>query len=173
MPGKPVRIVVVKRERASGYARLGYIVVTDRSRGGDAGTAKFVAHEMAHAWWAPVDPNTEHRWLQESIAEYVALRYIEQAMGVAARDELLAPKREAAATAKPILGGTRWTDAELYAKGPLLLFELEERIGRATLDRVLSALAARPPKVSADFFAVLADLAGAAEARRFEHRLRE
>ena len=29
MPGRPARVVMVRRERASGYARPGYVVVTD------------------------------------------------------------------------------------------------------------------------------------------------
>jgi hypothetical protein len=173
IPGGRVRMVVVRRERISGYARTGYVVVTENSRGGESGSAKFVAHELAHAWWAPVDPGTDNRWLQESIAEYIALRYVEQTLGSAARDELLAPKRETAKAAKPILGGERQTDAELYAKGPLLLFELEERVGRAKLDRVLATLARRPPSVSAEFFRALADVAGADAAQAFEQRLRE
>lgn len=174
MPGRPVRVVVVRRPRESGYARRGYVVVSEARRaGGVAPTAKFIAHEFAHAWWAPVDPNTEHRWLQESIAEYVSLRYVESALGVAARDQLLVPKREIAKTAKPILGHGARTDAELYNKGPLLLMELEERIGRPQLDRVLRELAPNPPTETSQFMEVLARVAGEDAMRVFESRLRE
>jgi hypothetical protein len=173
LPGRPVRVVVVRRPRESGYARRGYVVVSEARRaGGEAPTAKFIAHEFAHAWWAPVDPNTEDRWLQESIAEYVSLRYVESALGAAARDELLVRKREIAKTAKAILGQGSRTDAELYSKGPLLLMELEERIGRANLDRVLRELAANPPTVTAQFMEALAKVAGEDAARAFEARLR-
>jgi hypothetical protein len=174
MPGRPVRVVVVRRPRESGYARRGYVVVSEARRaGGVAPTAKFIAHEFAHAWWAPVDPNTEHRWLQESIAEYVSLRYVESALGAAARDQLLVSKREIAKTAKPILGHAARTDAELYSKGPLLLIELEERIGRARLDEVLRELAAHPPSLTSQFMDVLARVAGEDAMRAFDSRLRE
>jgi len=119
LPSRPVRVVVVRRERVSGYARRGYIVVTESPRpGGESGTAKFIARELAHAWWSPVDPNSEDRWLQESLAEYVALRYVESTLGAPARDELLARKRDAAAKAGPLLGAGIRGDDELYAKGP-------------------------------------------------------
>jgi aminopeptidase N len=173
LPARPVRVVVVRRERISGYARRGYIVVTESPRSGsESGTAKFIAHELAHAWWSPVDPNTEDRWLQESLAEFVALRYVESALGVAARDELLAKKRDAAAKAGPLLGAGVRGDDELYAKGPILLFALESRIGRDNLDRVLHDLAPHPPHVTADFMAVLTRLAGAAAASEFDTALR-
>jgi ribosomal protein S18 acetylase RimI-like enzyme len=173
LPGRPVRVVVVRRERVSGYARRGYIVVTESPRpGAESGTAKFIAHELAHAWWSPVDPNTEDRWLQESLAEFVALRYVEETFGVPARDGLLARKREAAATAGPLLGEGVRGDAELYAKGPILLFALESQIGRDKLDRVLRDLAPHPPHVTAEFLQALARVAGAEAARTFEASLR-
>ncbi|HEX2060023.1 MAG TPA: hypothetical protein VHK90_04730, partial [Thermoanaerobaculia bacterium] len=173
MPGRPVRVVVVRRPRESGYARRGYVVVSETRRaGGASAMAKFIAHEFAHAWWAPVDPNTEHRWLQESVAEYVSLRYVESALGIEARDELLKPKREIAAKATAILGRGVRGDPELYSKGPLLLFELEAKIGRARLDRVLRELAEQPPTETAQFMSALASVAGDEAARDFESRLR-
>lgn len=71
MPGRPARVVVVNRERKSGYSRPGYIVVTESSHGSEAASAKFMAHEFAHAWWHSGDPHTENRWLSESMAEYI------------------------------------------------------------------------------------------------------
>lgn len=81
LPRRPVRVVVVRRERRSGYSRPGYIVVTEHPAGDplqESAAAKFIAHELAHEWWScpPCDPRTEDRWLSESMAEYVALRYI-------------------------------------------------------------------------------------------------
>ncbi|HYH09144.1 MAG TPA: hypothetical protein VEK11_18995 [Thermoanaerobaculia bacterium] len=173
MPGRPVRVVVVRRPRESGYARRGYVVVSEARRsGGDAPMAKFIAHEFAHAWWAPVDPNTEHRWLQESIAEYVALRYIDSALGKAALEQLLTLKREIAKNATSILGRGARTDAELYNKGPLLLFDLEEKIGREKLDQVLRELAQNPPSETSQFLDVLRQVAGEDAARMFEATLR-
>lgn len=172
--GGSTRIVVVRRPRQSGYARKDYIVLTENARpGGEAGTAKFIAHELAHAWWAPVDPDTEHRWLQESIAEYVALRYVEAALGRDHLEPILESKRKSAREATPILGRGPRTTAELYDKAPLLLFELESKIGREKLDRVLRELAKNPPSHTAQFLETLEEVAGEAAAREFESRMRE
>lgn len=171
MPGSPARIVVVSRERKSGYARRGYLVLTEDGTSSEPGTAKFTAHELAHAWFSNSNPTTEHRWLDESIAEYVSLRYVEHALGSGAREGLVAPKRSRAAAARPILGGLR-ADAELYDKGPLLLFELEGRLGRETMDLLLRTLAERRIGDTREFLLALTQIAGADVARWFESRLR-
>lgn len=167
MPGRPARVVLVHRARNSGYARSGYVVIVEGDAMPEKDSAQYMAHEFAHAWWAPVDPTTENRWLSESIAEYVALRYIESAFGVGARDELLDGKRPLAAKAGPILGRGPLDDAELYNKGPLLLFELEAKVGRSSMDKVLAQLARHPPSVSSEFFQTLAAVAGEAAAQEF------
>lgn len=172
-PSGPVRLALVQRERASGYARRGYVVVTESTRRGDVAVAGFVAHELAHAWSPPVDPNSEDRWLQESIAEYVALRYVEHALGSQVRDSVLAAKRERAAGATPLLGLGPRSNAELYDKGPLLLSWLEQRIGRDLLDDVLRGVAQRQPTRTAAFLAILADVAGETAAAEFRERLME
>ncbi len=172
IPGRPVRVVVVRRERKNGYNRLGYIVLTEGGTDPEAEVARWVAHEFAHAWWSPCDPGTEHRWLSESIAEYVALRYLEAAMGRSALDEALAIRRDRAQKAGPLLGAGVRDDAELYSKGPLLLFDLEKRIGRVQIDKLLTGLARHPPHVTAEFMSALTALAGEGAVREFEQTMR-
>jgi hypothetical protein len=172
MPGRPARLVMVKRARESGYARPGYVVVTDTDRGAERGIAKFVAHEFAHAWWSSGNATTEDRWLSEGIAEYAALRYIEHAFGAAALEEMIAERRERAKTAKSVLGGGLRGNPELYNKAPVLLFELEGRIGRERMDRLLGRLARDPPDTTADFMRALSEAAGEAAQREFDAAMR-
>ena len=172
MPGRPARVVMVRRERDSGYARPGYVVVTAGERGGENGLAKFIAHEFAHAWWSSGDATTEDRWLSESVAEYVSLRYVEHAFGVADREEMLAERRAKSKDAGPVLGKGLRGNAVLYNKGPVLLFDLESRIGRERIDALLAELARRPPETTADFMKALAARAGEDAAREFEAALR-
>jgi hypothetical protein len=172
VPGAPLRIVVVDRPRKSGYARPGYIVVTEGGEAPDANVGKFIAHEFSHAWWMRAAFTGEDHWLNESTAEYVSLRYVEQAFGKAALDEMLAKKRELAAKAGPLIGHGRVGEDELYAKGPLLLFDLEQRIGREKLDALLKAQAVTPTNTTRAFLDTLAASAGADEAARFEGALR-
>jgi len=171
MPGTPARIAVVQRERGSGYARTGYIVLTGNGELNPVGRAKFTAHEFAHSWFRNGGSAGEHRWLDESTAEYVSLRYVEQALGAAARDSLLVPKRTAAAEAGPVFGRDR-QDRELYSKGPLLLIELEKRIGRPSLDRLLRQVAHKHVATTQDFLAELTLVADQPAATWFNERLR-
>jgi hypothetical protein len=177
--GGPVRIVVSPRQQGGAYARKGYINSSDArdemkdiKSVDDLGPASLVAHEFGHAWWWAANPLTDNYWLAESMAEYSSMRYIEHQFGVAKRDELLAKKRERAKEAGPILAGKRPTKLALYQKGPVLLFELDDRIGRAKMDRLLAMLARNTPHVTADFLAALTEVAGADVAREFEAKLR-
>ncbi len=177
IPNGPTRIAVIPRVGGSSYARRGYIVISrpapgDPDKTGDLAHARHVAHEFAHAWFMVADPTTEHYWVVESLAEYCAVRYAEAAFGATGRDLLIEAKRERARTAGPILAGRRATRTALYQKAPLLLFGLEARIGRPAMDRLIVDLAHSPPRITQDFLAVLATVAGEAEARRFEADLR-
>lgn len=173
MPNGAPKVVVVERPRNSGYARAGYVVVTSGSDAPEFRSAKFICHEFSHAWWSPANPATEDHWLTESLAEYTALRYVEQAFGKDKLDWFLDHKRQDAAQAPPVLGGGRRNDDVLYAKGPLLLFGLQERIGRAKMDAVMARLGRRPPRTTAAFLSVLGEVAGPDEARTFEADLRK
>lgn len=173
MPVRPMRVVMVQRERAGGYSRPGYIVVVDKGPSPESELAKFIAHEFAHEWWATGASDTEDRWLSETLAEYVALRYIESAFGTGTRDTFLARMRDGTKDAGPVLGpGTR-SDMVLYQKGPLLLIALEERIGRERLDRLLAGLAPKPPQTTAEFLQALSRTAGEERAREFERSMRQ
>lgn len=177
--GGPVRIVVSPRQAGGAYARKGYInssdardEMKDLKSVDDLGPASLVAHEFGHAWWWAADPLTDNYWLAESMAEYTSMRYIEAQFGVAKRDELLAKKRERAKDAGPMLAGKRPTKLALYQKGPVLLFELDAKIGREKMDRIIGILARNPPHETGDFLKVLTEVAGADAARDFEAKLR-
>ena len=180
-PREPIRIAVVSRPQTMGYARAGYTVISD---GGEAAAtaaeeefpesnpARYVAHEIAHAWWSPADPLTEHYWLSESVAEYAALRYVEATFGQEDLERMVAGKRERAEGTGPLLAGRRPSGVQLYQLGPLLLMDLERRVGRAAMDETLGRLGRAPPSTTAGFLAVLADVAGEDAAAAFETTLR-
>ena len=175
--GAPVRIAVTDRGGSS-YARIGFISVgaaraeiAKDPNYPDYGPAGLVAHEFAHAWWSPADPLTDNYWLAESLAEYSSMRYIEHAFGPKILALRIEKKREESKGAPPILGHGRPNRIDLYAKGPLLLFQLQQDIGREKMDRVLAILGRNPPHVTADFLAVLQQVAGPEAAEEFHHML--
>lgn len=173
IPNGSPKVVVISRARDSGYARTGYVVVTDHGETPpEFRLAKFICHEFSHAWWSPAKADTEDHWLTESLAEYTGMRFVEAAFGVEDRDWYLTRKRETAAKAQPILGGGRRDEDTLYSKGPVLLFDLEARIGRPKMDAMMARLGRKPPRTTAEFLAVLSEVAGADAAREFEAKLR-
>ncbi|MDT9600316.1 M1 aminopeptidase family protein [Sphingosinicella rhizophila] len=173
---QPVRMAMVWRERSMGYARTGYTVLSEGGRGApdiaEAGPAGYVGHEVAHAWWMLASPLTEDFWLVESVAEYLSMRYVETALGIEAVEKELAEKREASADAGPVMGHGRPNRVQLYQKGPLLLIDLEKKIGRPAMDRLLREMAREPVHTTPVFMKHLSAIADADTAVAFEAALR-
>jgi hypothetical protein len=174
----PTRLVVLPRTGAA-YERRAYISIPDGSEelkkiGPVAewmllGT---VAHEFSHGWWWRADPLTEDHWLNESLAEYSSMRFTEAEFGADPLRQRLDRKVEPSKSAGPVIGKGRPSRNALYQKGPLLLFGLDQAIGRPKVDALMRAIGARPPRTTSEFLAVLASVAGAEAARDFEAKLR-
>ena len=175
--GGPVRMVIVPRASSGGYARRNFIVMPTFRKPGDpvppfdkASPARFVAHEFNHAWLKIPQQAGENHWVSESVAEYMALRYVEKTFGVDEAKAAFERKRKSM-SAGPLLSSRRPASAALYQKGPVLLLDLEQRIGRAQLDSIIAR--ADRPRSATEFFAALAKVAGEAQAKEFERRLSE
>lgn len=174
----PARLVVLPRQGAA-YERRAYISVGD-------GTEELkkiphlepwmltatIAHEFAHGWWSNGDPLTENNWLNEFFAEYSSLRFTEATYGAAALKARLDPKVERAKTAGPVIGTGRPSSSASYQKGPLLLFDLDHKIGRAEMDRFLGVIGRHPPHTTEELLKALSDVAGSQVAHDFEAALR-
>lgn len=178
LPDGKVRVAILP-QGSGGYARRGYIVTGEAreevERTGEVpewGPARHISHEFAHAWWSPADTLTEHRWLSESIAEFMALRYVEHAFGLIAAHAMLERKRPRAEAARPVLGAGGPSGDSMYQRGSFLLFDLEEKIGRTKLDEVFRRLAAKPPSLTEEFMAMLAAVAGDEAVAYFDGTMR-
>ena len=174
----PVKMVVVPRGNGAGYSRRSFVVMPTFRKPGDptpsfdqSSVARFVAHEFRHAWKENIAGlDYDSYWVSESVAEYFALRYAEATLGEAEFKAVLARKRKVAEGSGPLIGaGHKPSQAALYQKGPVLLFDLEARIGRPMLDRVL--VRPHPPTSSTAFLKGLAKVAGAGVAADFEAQL--
>lgn len=175
----PERLVVLPRVGAA-YARRAYISMPDGAdevkRMGplpDWMLVATVSHEFAHAWWCHGDPLTEDHWLNELMAEYSSMRFTESIAGAEALKVRIDKKIDPAKAAGPILGKGRPSKAALYQKGPLLLFDLDHRIGRAKMDELLGMVGRREASTTAQFLADLAKVAGPEAAAAFEAELRK
>lgn len=134
----------------------------------DAGLASFyidllAAHEMAHQWWGNLVAAQTYKdnWLQESLANYAALLYLEKRKGsraVAAmleeyRRHLLAKGADGnrVESAGPVTFGTRLSSSKnpdawqviTYEKGSWILHMLRTEMGDAQFAKLLTELPKR------------------------------
>jgi hypothetical protein len=174
--GGPIRMVVVPRGSSGGYARRNFVVMPTFRKLGDpppqfdqSSPARFVSHEFNHAWSKVPTASGENYWVAESVAEYMGLRYVEATFGADELKAMLERKRKTPDTGPMVMSSRRPAGAALYQKGPVLLFDLEQRIGRAKLDNIVG----RPdrPLSTSEFLAALNREAGEAQAKQFERSL--
>ncbi len=137
---------------AIGYSAPGFLVVSEDfvKFHGDPGYApEFLPHEVAHQWF-PIEvalASQEDGWLAESLAEYLAWRYLQEAEPKQARRMVERAMRDALQPEplRPLSLGLRlfalegWdvTHATLYQRGMLVWRTLETVIDRERLDKAL------------------------------------
>ncbi|HEY0943005.1 MAG TPA: amidohydrolase family protein [Steroidobacter sp.] len=170
---EPLRVVAVPRNVGSAYARRHYIAVASPAGGPTSfdplAVSRTIAHEIYHAWLPSPEGGGENHWIAESLAEYSALRYLEVAFGEQQMRSFLARKIVPALEGGSLLTPDRPSGAALYQKGPLLLFKLEERIGRDTLDGILYRR--DRPRSTTAFMNLLQAAAGETVANEFHQQL--
>jgi tetratricopeptide (TPR) repeat protein len=163
---------------ALGYSAPGFLVVSEdfvKWRDAPGYAPEFLPHELAHQWF-PVEvapARAEDGWLAESLAEYLAWRYLLEKEPAAGRAMVARAMRDAVAQApqRPLRLGLRLFALEerdalhalLYQRGLLVWRTLETVIGRSRVDAALRALFERFRGRSAsveDFQKVCEEIAG-------------
>jgi hypothetical protein len=166
-PLPPVEIVIAPRG-GPGYARKNYIVITRVADTATVALQRFVCHELAHFWSSGAIAAGPENWLNEAFAEFVAARYVREVSGDSAYRRIVANWRERAGNTPPI-----WTPAATrrpgprvsYAKAPLLLHRLEERVGTSTMDRIVVRFMTGPLRTTDGVIAMVGQVAGDETAR--------
>lgn len=141
-PSGPV-LVFAPRSGPLSYARLPMIVTPQASleTPDDRPLALNIRHEVAHFWSRSVGPAND--WLNEGIAEYLALVRTRDAEGDAAQAAVLDRyRREVAAAGEGVAILDTATDerrgyVNRYQRVPLLLAEVERRAGRPAVETLL------------------------------------
>jgi hypothetical protein len=181
-----ITVVLSKRKYGGGYSRIGGVFL-----GGfdpaqfmqyREGYQRYFAHEFAHLWWfqAPVDSWED--WLNEGFAEYCALMTIRAAYGEEAFQKRLQRKTNGLDTIPPVWGfdrNNKATEADaqiiqrvLYHKSPVLLYKLENRIGKKAYLQCSREFLKQPIHDTHTFLAVLQDQEGAEVTEWFEELLK-
>ena len=142
-----VEIVFARREKGGGYARPGLVVMLYQGAYAKDSTAgpgfiRYLAHEISHLWWRGAQSTDWEDWLNESFAEMSALMILRGHFGEQEFRDRLARYRKASDGTPPVRGLDRGEEVAytvLYQKGPVLLAELEQTIGREAFLRFLRA----------------------------------
>jgi hypothetical protein len=135
-------VVFSPRKSGGGYARNGGIFLSnfnsEKFRNNQGRYTKHFAHEIGHLWWNSANVNSWHDWINEGFAEYFALLIIKNKLGKDAFLKHLDKMKQNCIDLPPIWGFDRTatdpTGSEvaylmLYQKAPLLLYELDKKIG--------------------------------------------
>ena len=161
--------IVVAPRGGPGYARKNYIVITRVADTATVALERLVCHELAHYWSTGAVASGPENWLNESFAEFVSARYVREVSGDSAYRAIVASWRERSTNTPPIWspGATARPGPRVsYAKAPLLLHRLEERVGGATMDRILVRYMGDPSlRTTERLLAMVGEVAGAETAR--------
>lgn len=123
------------------YARKGFISLSLKN-GFANSDKKTLAHEIGHLWWKNASFGTYEEWLNESFAEFSALKWMEQNLSNVEFKEFL--KKYETAYEKPIKISQTNPDSDnwysiVYFKYPFVLYKLEQKIGSKTMLEFLKA----------------------------------
>lgn len=163
-PSGPV-LVFAPRSGPLSYSRLPMIVTPQASLDapGHRPLALNVRHEAAHFWSRSVGPAND--WLNEGIAEYLALVRTLDVEGEAAQAAVLDRyRREVAAAGEGVAILDTATDerrgyVNRYQRVPLLLAQVEQRAGRRAVETLLRRAFGLGAQLSSDRFEDLATAA--------------
>lgn len=155
----PVVDLVLPPRSGPGYARKRFIVVPVGEWQGSPTEAKdraatqmqFLCHELAHYWSSGAVASGPENWLNEAFAEFVAGRAVRALQGDSAFARIEAQWRTRAARAGVVWSPTATQRPDQYAsygKAPLLLAQLEQRVGAVAMERVLYAFMTRGPRTT-------------------------
>ncbi len=145
-PSSPgLTVVFAPRTGGGGYSRPGLVCYERRTLGGgEERLLRDLAHEMGHLWWIGAPVTSWEDWLNEGFAEYTSLMIVRDQLGDAAFEAGITGLKREAQGMPPIRGISRSSGKAytvLYKKGALVLYRLEQEMGREAFQQYLEKLA--------------------------------
>jgi hypothetical protein len=133
------------RSREEGYSRNPFIMLNHTDNDDHEEMFMFIAHEMGHFWWNKANYQTADNFMNESLAEYCYLMALRNIKGEDAFAKAIQKKRDALKNETPPSIWDLEKNLELnyilvYQKGPLILYELEKKIGEKKLIEIFNFL---------------------------------
>jgi hypothetical protein len=133
------------RSREEGYSRNPFIMLSTADNDDHEEMFMFIAHEIGHFWWNKGNSQIADNFMNESLAEYSYLMALRNIKGKDAFAKAIQKKRDALKNETPPSIWNLEKNLELnyllvYQKGPLLLYELEKKIGEKKLIEIFNFL---------------------------------
>lgn len=151
-----LKFVIAPFEQGGGYSRKSFVSMRTKHYG--FYTRVGIGHEMAHFWWSNAVTTTWEDWLNEAFAEYSMLIYFRERSGPDIFNKQIDEYRTRTLNSPPIWGISRNAPESytvLYEKGALILFELEQRIGKDQFFSFLKEVSDRKIKTTAEFLELM------------------
>ena len=156
------------------YARKGFISLSLKN-GFANSDKKTLAHEIGHLWWKNASFGTYEEWLNESFAEFSALKWMQQKLSPPEFDEFL--KKYELAYQKPIKisqinpNDDSWYSI-VYYKCPYILYKLEQKIGKEKMMQFLKTTYEMRISNTADLLTTLRKYTDESNVKEFENEIR-
>ena len=158
-----VKIIIAPRSEGGGYARTAFVVVAHiEAESYNEYKVRYlmnIAHECAHLWWANAPVNSWEDWLNESFAEYSALMAVRELFGTESFQNIIAEKHKRSEGMPPIKGIKRDDEKAftvLYDKGCLVLYGLEQMVGKETFLKLLKQTTTQKVSSTEEFLQLVA-----------------
>ena len=177
-PSVDMRIVIAPRTEGGGYARTGFVLLphidTESYKGQEVIYFSNLAHECAHLWWANAPVNSWEDWLNESFAEYSALMAVRELFGKESFQNIIAKQIKRSEGMPPIKGIKRDDEKAftvLYDKGSLVLYGLEQMVGKETFLKLLKQTSMKRVSSTEQFLQLVAREVGSKVAAQVDQML--
>lgn len=171
-------LVISKRDKGGGYSRKNGLYLGGLSDSAyiedRADFLRYVSHEIAHFWWNGAPGNWED-WLNESFAEYSAMKIVKELYGEEEFQKILNIKINNSIDTPPVWGLDRnhpKAEPVLYSKGTVLLYELENKMGIVGFEELCKARLNNDVKNSAGLLDLIDKISGPETAIWFEQNLK-
>ncbi|MBL4642234.1 MAG: hypothetical protein JKY44_01445 [Flavobacteriaceae bacterium] len=129
-------------KHTTSYARKNFISLSVSSKYSEF-YDKILAHELGHLWWNKASVTNWEEWLNESFAEYSAIILQRHLFGEENFEKNISRlKKSASKLASPyqLKKGVKNYQSSVTYKGAYFLYELENKIGRAPMFSLMTAI---------------------------------
>jgi aminopeptidase N len=129
-----IKFVIAPFEWGGGYSRKNFISMRTKHFNLYTST-KGIAHEIAHFWWNKAVTTMWEDWLNEAFAEYSMLLYSRERLGLEEFQKQVEEYKSKIKNLPSVWGIERESQeaySVLYEKGSLILYEMEEKVGKSS-----------------------------------------